>query len=95
MRGEKKEIPVLKIKVQEREDCRKRLIVSVKVAAAKYPMPKRIVLRVKFNNGSEKVVEAHFVSMYHKYAYYFLYAAHAREIAPLMSQIQEVKAYEA
>jgi hypothetical protein len=69
-------------------------VVSVKVAAAKYPMPKYITLHIRFKDGSEKVVIAHFVSMYKDYAFYFLRAAHAREIAPLLNEIQEVKAYE-
>jgi hypothetical protein len=89
-----REFPVLKIRAHERDECTKKVVVSVKVAAAKYPMPKRIVLRVKLKDGSEKTAEAHFVSMYKDYAYYFLRAAHAREIAPLVDQIQEVKAYE-
>jgi hypothetical protein len=93
---QQKEFPVLKIKTHEREDCMKRVIVSVKVAASKYPMPRRIILRIKLKDGSEKTAVAHFVSMYKDYAYYFLQAAHAREIAPLFNQnqIQEVKAYE-
>jgi len=89
-----KEFPVLKIKAHEREECTKKTVVSVKVAAVRYPMPKHIVLRVKLKDGSEKVVIAHFVSMYKDYAFYFLRAAHAREVAPLVDQIQEVKAYE-
>jgi len=91
---EVRELPVLKIKAHEREECAKKVVVSVKVAAVRYPMPKHIVLRVKFKDGSEKVVTAHFVSMYKDYAFYFLRAAHAREVAPLLDQIQEVKAYE-
>jgi len=89
-----KELPVLKVKAHEREDCRKTVVVSVKVAVVKYPMPRHIVLRVKFKDGSEKIVRAYFASMYKDYAYYFLRAAHARELAPALSQIQEVKAYE-
>jgi hypothetical protein len=89
-----KELPVLRIKAHEREECAKKAVVSVKVAAAKYPMPKHIILHFRFKDGSEKVVVAHFVSMYKDYAFYFLRAAHAREVAPLVDQIQEVKAYE-
>jgi hypothetical protein len=88
------EIPVHKVSMHEKEYCHKRTIVSVKVAAVKYPMPRRILLRVRLKDGSERSAEAHFVSMYNKYAYYFLYAADARELAPLMNQIEEVKAYE-
>jgi hypothetical protein len=91
---QQKEFPVLKINAHQREDCMKRVIVSVKVDASKYPMPKRIDLRIRFKDGSEKVVKGHFVSMYKNYAYYFLQAAHAREIAPMIEQIQEAKAYE-
>ncbi len=93
---QQKEFPVLKINAQERKDCTKRVIVSVKVAAAKYPMPRRLVLHIKLKDGSEKTAVAHFVSMYKDYAYYFLQAAHAREIAPLVvgQMIEEVKAYE-
>ena len=91
---ETKGIPILKINSYQREGYVKRVVVSVKVAVTKYPMPKRIVLHVKLKDGSEKVVKAHFVSMYKDYAYYFLQAAHARELAPLVSQIQEAKAYE-
>jgi len=91
---ETKGIPILKINSYQREGYIKRVVVSVKVAVTKYPMPKRIVLHVKLKDGSEKVVKAHFVSMYKDYAYYFLQAAHARELAPLVSQIQEVHAYE-
>ena len=91
---EVRELQILKIKMHEREECAKRVVVSVKVAAAKYPMPKHIILRFKFKDGSEKIAEAVFVSMYKDYAYYFLRAAHAREVAPLLNEIQEVKAYE-
>ncbi|MFZ8809257.1 MAG: hypothetical protein ACO2PN_14285 [Pyrobaculum sp.] len=91
---ETKGIPILKINSYQRRDCTKRVIVSVKVAVTKYPMPKRIALHVKLKDGSEKVANAHFVSMYKDYAYYLLQAAHARELAPLVSQIQEAKAYE-
>ncbi len=91
---QQKEFQVLRIKTHEREDCMKRVIVSVKVAMAKYPMPRRIVLHIKLKDGSEKTAVASFVSMYKNYAYYFLHAAYARELAPLVGQIEEVKAYE-
>ena len=83
---------VLKIKAYERK-CTKKAVVSVKVAA-KYPMPKYIVLHFKFKDGSEKFAVARFISMYKNYAYYFLRAAHARKVAPLLNEIQEVMAYE-
>ncbi len=89
-----REIPVLKINAQEKEECRRKVVVSVKVAATKYPMPRQIVLRIKLKDGSEKTAKAYFVSMYNNYAYYFLHAAYARELAPLMDQVQEVRAYE-
>lgn len=89
-----REIPVLRIKAHEREECRKRIIVLVKVALTKHLMPKHIVLRIRLKDGSEKIVKASLVSAYNNYAYYSLYAAHARELAPLMDQVQEVRAYE-
>jgi hypothetical protein len=95
MREEKKEIPVLKIKSYERDVCRKKRNITVKVAVTKFPMPKRITLRVKLKDGSEKIVKAHLVSTYNYYAYYFLNASHVEELMPLMNQIQEIKAYEA
>jgi hypothetical protein len=89
-----KEIPVLKIKTREKEACRKTRGVTVKVAAVKFPMPKRIRLHIKLKDGSEKVVWAHLVSTYNNFAYYFLYASYVDEIMPVVNQIQEVKAYE-
>jgi hypothetical protein len=85
------EFPVLKIRAYEKEECRKRVVVSVKVAAVKYPMPKRITLRIKLKDGSEKIVKGSFVSMYKDYAYYLLQSAHARELVPLFDQIQKVR----
>ena len=91
---EVKEFRVLRVKAYERKDCRKIVTVLVKVAVAKHPMPKHIILHVKLKDGSEKLARAHFMSMYKNYAYYSLQAAHARELAPLVEQIQEMKAYE-
>ncbi len=89
-----KEVPILKITATKKKECRKITAVLVKVAAAKHPMPQHIVLHLKFKDGSERVVRAYFASMYRDYAYYFLRAADAKEVAPLVVQIQEAKAYE-
>jgi hypothetical protein len=89
-----KEIPVVKIKTREKETCRKTRGVTVKVAVVTFPMPKRIRLHIKLNDGSEKVVWAHLVSTYNNFAYYFVYASYVEELMPVINQIQEVKAYE-
>jgi hypothetical protein len=90
-----KEIPVLKINAREKEVCRKKRGITVKVAVTQFPMPKRIRLHIKLRDGSEKVARAHLVSVYGNYAYYFLYATFVDEVMSLISQnqIQEVKAY--
>jgi hypothetical protein len=90
---EQKEIPVLKINAREKEVCRKKRGVTVKVAVTQFPMPKRIRLHIKLKDGSEKVAGAHLVSTYNSYAYYFIYASQVDEIMPVVNQIQEVKAY--
>jgi hypothetical protein len=91
---EGKGFEVLKIKAYEREECRRRIVVSVKVAVAEHPVPQYIRLYIKFKDGSEKFAMARLISAYNRYAYYFLAAAYAREVAPLVNQIQEVKVYE-
>jgi hypothetical protein len=92
--SQEKEVPVLKIVARKRRECRKTTTVLVKVAAKKHPMPQHIILHLKFKDGTEKTVKAYFASMYKDYAFYYLYAADAKEVAPLVKQIQEAKAYE-
>ena len=91
---EGKRFEVLRINSYERRECRKRIVVSVKVAVAEHPVPKHARLHVKFKDGSEEVARAHLVTVYSHYAYYYLDAAYARKIAPLVNKIQEVKIYE-
>jgi hypothetical protein len=91
---EEKETEVLMVKAYERRECRNRTVVSVKVAMVKHPPPRRVRLHIKFKDGSEKAAKAHLVSAYSNYAYYYLDAAYARELAPLVGQIQEVRVYE-
>jgi hypothetical protein len=88
------EFKVLKVKAYKRRECRKRVVVSVKVAVPKHPAPRYVKVHIKFKDGSEKVARAHIVSAYSYYAYYFLDAAYAKEVAPKADQIQEVKVYE-
>jgi desulfoferrodoxin (superoxide reductase-like protein) len=89
-----KEVPVLKVVARKKKECRNVTTVLVKVAAVKHPMPQHIVLRITFKDGTEKIAKAYFSSMYKDYAFYFLYAADAKEVAPRVNQIQAAKAYE-
>jgi len=104
---EVKEIPVLGVKTREKEICvkvhrgksrrkicKKKRGITVKVAVTRFPMPRRIELRIKLKDGTEKSVKAHLVSTYNNYAFYFPYASQIDELMPLLKQIQEVKAYE-
>jgi hypothetical protein len=90
---EEKRFEVLRVKAYTRRECRKRIVVSVKVAVAEHPPPRYVKTRFKFKDGSEKAARAHLISAYSNYAYYFLDAAYAKEVAPLVDQLQEVEVY--
>jgi hypothetical protein len=89
----KKEFSVLSFKAYKRKECRRRIIVSIKVAITEHPPPKYVRVHIKFKDGSETVARAHIVSAYYNYAYYFLDSANAKEVAPRIKKVQEMRVY--